>query len=99
MAYEIVVPRLGLTMEEGRIVEWFKKAGETVEAGEPLFAVETDKVVLEVEAAVGGIVHPLPDLPDEPMPIGTPIGYILAPGEELPQAAGGGGSSGCSGTA
>jgi pyruvate dehydrogenase E2 component (dihydrolipoamide acetyltransferase) len=86
MAYEVVVPRLGLTMEEGRIVEWFKKTGESVEAGEPLFAVETDKVVLEVEAAVGGIVHPLPDLPDEPMPIGTPIGYILDPGEELPQA-------------
>ena len=86
MAYEVVVPRLGLTMEEGRIVEWFKKTGESVEAGEPLFAVETDKVVLEVEAAVGGIVHPLPNLPDEPMPIGTPIGYILEPGEEVPQA-------------
>ena len=85
MAYEIVVPRLGLTMEEGRIVEWFKGSGETVGAGEPLFAVETDKVVLEVEAAVGGIVHPLPDLPDEPMPIGTLIGYILAPGEALPE--------------
>jgi pyruvate dehydrogenase E2 component (dihydrolipoamide acetyltransferase) len=86
MAYEVVVPRLGLTMEEGRIVEWFKGTGEQVEAGEPLFAVETDKVVLEVEAAVGGIVHPLPGLPDEPMPIGTPIGYILEPGEEVPQA-------------
>jgi pyruvate dehydrogenase E2 component (dihydrolipoamide acetyltransferase) len=86
MAYEVVVPRLGLTMEEGRIVEWFKSTGESVKAGEPLFAVETDKVVLEVEAAVDGIVHPLPDLPDEPMPIGTPIGYILEPGEELPQA-------------
>lgn len=86
MAYEIVVPRLGLTMEEGRIVEWFKKPGEAIAEGEPLFAVETDKVVLEVEAAQGGIVHPLPDLPTDPMPIGTLIGYILAPGEELPVA-------------
>ena len=91
MAYEVVVPRLGLTMEEGRIVEWFKQAGETVEEGERLFAVETDKVVEEVNAAVGGIVHPIPGLPDEPLPIGTPIGYILAPGEALPPllAAGG----------
>jgi pyruvate dehydrogenase E2 component (dihydrolipoamide acetyltransferase) len=88
MAYEIVVPRLGLTMEEGRVVEWFKEPGESVEAGEPLFAVETDKVVLEVEAPVSGIVHPLPDLPPEPMPIGTLIGYILAPGEEPPSVLG-----------
>jgi pyruvate dehydrogenase E2 component (dihydrolipoamide acetyltransferase) len=85
MAYEIVVPRLGLTMEEGRIVEWFKQSGETTEAGEPLFAVETDKVVLEVEAPISGIVYPLPDLPSESMPIGTLIGYILAPGEQPPQ--------------
>lgn len=86
MAYEVVVPRLGLTMEEGRIVEWFKEPGETVEAGEPLFAVETDKVVLEVEAAVSGVVHPLSGLPDEPLPIGRVIGYILAPGEEPPDS-------------
>lgn len=84
MAYEVVVPRLGLTMEEGRIVEWFKASGETVEAGEPLFAVETDKVVLEVEAPVGGTVCVLPDLPSDPLPVGTLIGYILAPGEEPP---------------
>ena len=88
MAYEIVVPRLGMTMEEGRIVEWFKEPGETIEAGEQLFAVETDKAVLEVMAAVSGIVYPLPDLPSEPMPIGTPIGYILLPGEEPPAPVG-----------
>ena len=81
MAYELVVPRLGLTMEEGRIVEWYKEDGETVEEGEPLFACETDKVVVDVEAPFGGSVCHLPDLPSEPMPIGTLIGYILAPGE------------------
>ncbi|HSR34608.1 MAG TPA: 2-oxo acid dehydrogenase subunit E2, partial [Anaerolineae bacterium] len=84
MAYEIVVPRLGLTMEEGRIVEWFKGSGESVEVGEPLFSVETDKVVSEIEAPVSGIVHQLPDLSPDPMPIGTVIGYILAVGEEPP---------------
>jgi pyruvate dehydrogenase E2 component (dihydrolipoamide acetyltransferase) len=87
MAYEIVVPRLGLTMEEGRIVEWFKEPGESVEAGEPLFAVETDKVVSEMEAPVSGVVFPLTDLSSEPMPIGTVIGYILAPGEKPPSSA------------
>ncbi len=88
MAYEVVVPRLGLTMEEGRIVEWYKQDGETVEAGELLFAVETDKAVLDVEAPVSGVVYHLPDLPSDPLPIGTVIGYIAEPGEEvlLPQA-------------
>jgi pyruvate dehydrogenase E2 component (dihydrolipoamide acetyltransferase) len=88
MAYEVVVPRLGLTMEEGRIVEWFKDSGQTIEAGEPLFAVETDKVVQEIEAPVSGTVHIIPDLPSDPMPIGTAIGFILAPGEEPPSHGG-----------
>lgn len=87
MAYEVVVPRLGLTMEEGRIIEWYKQDGEYVEAGEPLFSVETDKAVQDVEAPVSGIVYRVPDLPSDPLPIGTVIGYILEPGEEvaLPQ--------------
>ena len=46
MAYEVVIPRLGLTMEEGRVLEWYKSDGEVIEPGEPLFSVETDKVVL-----------------------------------------------------
>lgn len=87
MAYEVVIPRLGLTMEEGRVLEWYKSDGEVIEAGEPLFSVETDKVVLDVEAAVGGTVQRITGLPDEAMPIGTPIGYILAPGEQFVQAA------------
>lgn len=87
MAYEVVIPRLGLTMEEGRVLEWYKSDGEVIEPGEPLFSVETDKVVLDVEAAVGGIVQHIPGLPDEAMPIGTPIGYILAPGEQVVKAA------------
>ena len=87
MAYEVVVPRLGLTMEEGRVVEWYKADGETVEAGEPLLAVETDKVVLDVEAAVSGTVFHGPDIPPDPLPIGTVIGYILDPGEAAPNGA------------
>ena len=92
MPYEIVVPRLGLTMEEGRIVQWHKEEGEEIEAGEPLFSVETDKAILDVEAAVSGRVHPLRDLPSDPLPIGRLIGYILAPGEGVPSANREGGS-------
>jgi len=83
MAYEVVIPRLGLTMEEGRVVEWYKQDGETIEAGEPLFGVETDKAIQDVEAPVSGVVYHVPDIPSEPLPVGTVIGYIAAPGEEV----------------
>ena len=50
MAYKIVMPQLGLTMEEGSVTGWLKKPGEWVEKGDALFTVETDKVEMEVEA-------------------------------------------------
>ncbi|HIM56274.1 MAG TPA: 2-oxo acid dehydrogenase subunit E2, partial [Candidatus Latescibacteria bacterium] len=43
MSVEIVMPRLGWTMDEGTLVEWLKKEGETVAVGEMLFTVESDK--------------------------------------------------------
>jgi pyruvate dehydrogenase E2 component (dihydrolipoamide acetyltransferase) len=84
MPHEVVVPRLGLTMEEGRVADWHKQDGETVEPGEALFSVETDKAVMEVQAEVGGVVCHAPDLSPGALPIGTVIGYILQPGEEAP---------------
>ena len=89
MPYEVVIPRLGLTMEEARVVQWYRKDGEVIEKGQPLVSVETDKSVLDLDAAVSGIVFPLPDLPPDPLPIGTTIGYILAPDEQPPASAGG----------
>lgn len=50
MTYKVIMPLLGESMEEGVLVRWFKKEGEKVERGEPLFEVETDKAVLEVES-------------------------------------------------
>lgn len=47
---EIVMPKLGLTMEEGTVVRWMKAEGDKVEKAEPLFQVETDKVIMEVKA-------------------------------------------------
>ena len=89
MPYEVVIPRLGLTMEEARVVQWYREDGEVIEKGQPLVSVETDKSVLDLDAAVGGIVHPLPNLPSDPLPIGTTIGYILAPDEQPPAEDGG----------
>ena len=50
MAKVIILPKLGQTMEEGTIVEWLKKEGDTVKRGDVLFQVESDKAVLEVES-------------------------------------------------
>ncbi len=83
MAYEVVIPRLGLSMEEGHIVEWYKQDGEFIQAGEPMFAVETDKVVIDVEAPFSGLFYQVPNLPSGSLPIGHLIAYILEPGEDF----------------
>ncbi|MCY3738382.1 MAG: E3 binding domain-containing protein [Gemmatimonadaceae bacterium] len=89
MAVEIVMPRLGWTMEEGTLVEWMKKPGEAVQAGEILFTVETDKAINEVESFDAGRLHIPADAPGPgaTVAVGTVIGYLLAEGEEPPASA------------
>ena len=86
MAVEIVMPRLGWTMEEGTIVEWLKKPGEAVQAGEVLFTVETDKAINEVESFDAGRLHIPEDAPGPgaTVAVGTVLGYLLAEGEVAP---------------
>lgn len=54
--YQVVMPRLGLTMKEGKIVEWYKQDGEFVDKGEPLFAIENEKASLDIESPAAGTV-------------------------------------------
>ena len=54
MIKEICVPKLGAKMEQAVLVSWNKGVGDSVEEGEALFEVETDKVVSEIEAEAGG---------------------------------------------
>ncbi|MFI5364479.1 MAG: dihydrolipoamide acetyltransferase family protein [Candidatus Binatia bacterium] len=56
MAVEVVMPKFGLTMQEGTIQQWFKAEGDAISKGEPLFEVETEKVLYEVEAPASGRV-------------------------------------------
>ena len=56
MATEVVLPRLGLTQEDGTVVRWLKAEGSRVAKGEPLFEVMTDKATLEVEAPASGVL-------------------------------------------
>jgi pyruvate dehydrogenase E2 component (dihydrolipoamide acetyltransferase) len=76
MAYKIVMPQLGLTMEEGSVTSWQKKPGEWVEKGDTLFTVETDKVEMEVEAMSSGYLNDISIAIGEKVPVGTPIARL-----------------------
>jgi pyruvate/2-oxoglutarate dehydrogenase complex dihydrolipoamide acyltransferase (E2) component len=84
MAYKIVMPQLGLTMEEGAVTSWQKQPGEWVEKGDVIFTVETDKVEMEVEAMSKGY------LGKSQVPIGqiVPVGTLLAMLTDEPEADG-----------
>jgi len=85
--YEVVMPKLGLIMTEARLAEWYKEEGEWVEAGEPLFALESDKSIIDIEAPAGGrvsIVVPAGDT----VPVMTPVAYILAEDITMPATTG-----------
>lgn len=86
MVTEIVMPRLGWTMEEGSIVEWIKKDGDVIKQGDIIFTVEGDKAVTEVESFESGILRIPPDSPaiGAVVPIGKRLAYIVQPGEAVP---------------
>ena len=56
MAVSIVMPALEMAQETGKIISWLKKEGDSIAKGEPLAEIETDKVVLELEAAADGVL-------------------------------------------
>jgi pyruvate dehydrogenase E2 component (dihydrolipoamide acetyltransferase) len=85
MALPITVPRLGWNMEEGVFVEWLKHDGDAVKAGEPLFRLEGDKAVQDVESNDSGVLRIDPDgpRPGDPVAVGTLLGYLAATGETV----------------
>ena len=82
---EVIMPKLGLTMEEGTIIHWLKREGEEVEKGEPLFEVQTDKVNMEVEAPASGTLGKILVPEGDTVPVVQVIAYLLEPGEEAPE--------------
>lgn len=54
MRKEVIMPKIGLDMEEGTIEKWLKSVGDPVKEGEPLVDIETDKAVTTVESALNG---------------------------------------------
>ena len=86
MATEFIMPKLGLTMEEGTILEWLVEDGAAITPGMPVLRIETDKVESDVESPAGGILHRTADVGDT-FPCGATIGFLLADGEQPPAMA------------
>jgi pyruvate dehydrogenase E2 component (dihydrolipoamide acetyltransferase) len=76
MITEVILPKLGQTMEHGTIVEWVKKENEEVKRGDTLFTVESDKAVLEVEATARGFLRKILVPEGENVPVLTVIALI-----------------------
>lgn len=75
MAIEILLPKLGFSMNEGELVEWLIADGAAVTEGEPLFSLESDKSTNEVEAPASGVLKILKQ-PGETYEVGTLLGLI-----------------------
>jgi pyruvate dehydrogenase E2 component (dihydrolipoamide acetyltransferase) len=77
MAIQVLMPKIGLTMTEGKIVEWKKREGEWVNKGEILFVFETEKVTFEVEAPQSGFLAKILAQVDQTVPIGEVVGLLI----------------------
>jgi pyruvate dehydrogenase E2 component (dihydrolipoamide acetyltransferase) len=80
---QVVMPRLSLTMKTGTVVQWFKKEGETVQKGEPLVEVLSEKVTYDVEAPESGVLRKILAFEGTDVPVAESIGLIAAPDEQI----------------
>lgn len=85
MAIEVVIPMLGITIERGKITKWLKAEGDFVKKGEPIFEVETEKVVTEVESPGTGILKKILVSEGIEVPVLTIVAIITEKGEEIPE--------------
>lgn len=88
MASKVTMPQLGLTMSKGLITEWKKHEGDAVKRGDPLFSVENDKAVIDVDSQADGILAKILVAEMVTVPVGAVVAMIAAAGEsfELPPA-------------
>ena len=81
MPKAVIMPRLDIDMEKGSVVEWRKREGERVEAGEVVAVVMSEKVTYEVESPVSGVLAKVLVEPEVEVPIGTPIAVVAEEGD------------------
>jgi len=86
MAKDIRLPRLGESMEEGTIVKWLIKPGDSVNLGDVILEVETDKATIEMESPAGGVVKDILVDTGHTVPVDTPLLVIGEKDEQVDQA-------------
>ena len=89
MTINITMPALSPTMTEGNLAKWLKAEGDSIEAGEPIAEIETDKATMEVEAVDDGVLGKIVVAEGaENVAVNTVIGVMLAEGEDVSALAG-----------
>src|SRR3954470_18773826 len=86
MAISVVMPALEMAQETGKLVSWKKNEGDSVKKGDLLLEVETDKAVVEIEAAADGILGGVTAKEGDVVPVGQTIAWLLKAGEAPPAA-------------
>lgn len=87
MAFEIKMPQLGLTMEEGTVAQWLKQEGDTVAKGDVLLEITTDKLTSEIESEADGVLLKIVAKEGEDVPVKGLLGYVGEAGETVGDAA------------
>ncbi|MBC5646788.1 dihydrolipoyl dehydrogenase [Christensenella tenuis] len=80
----ITMPKLGMTMTEGKIVKWLACEGERIGKGDSIFEVETDKTSLEADALTGGVLLKIYRKEGETVPVNSPVAFVGEEGEMIP---------------
>ena len=83
MAVEIIMPKLGVDMQEGEIIEWKKAEGELVQEGDILLEIMSDKTNMEIEAEDSGMLLKIVHEAGDVVPVTEIIGYLGAEGEVI----------------
>ena len=83
MAFEVLMPQLGLTMEEGTVSQWIKHEGDEVKAGDVILEITTDKLTNEVASEHDGVLLKMVAQVGEDIPVKGLLAYIGQPGEAV----------------
>ena len=81
MPTNVIMPALALAQETGKVLRWLKSPGDTVQKGEPIVEIETDKVTVEIEAPAAGVLRDVSAQAGDVVPVGRPIATVFAAGE------------------
>src|SRR4029078_4374788 len=82
----VIMPKMGDGMEEGTLLRWLKQVGDSIEVGDPIAEIETDKVSIEIESTEEGVLTKTLVAEGQAVPIGTSIAVVGEEGAAAPDA-------------